>query len=76
MTNQQISEDEAAYAAGLDGEWKTVFFDDCTGDYRDKWFLTLLNPTRPGVPVKSLKAKLLDATDGARAAAVVTEVYI
>jgi hypothetical protein len=35
-------------------------------------FLTLLNPTRPGVPVKSLKAKLLDATDGARAAAVVT----
>ncbi len=36
-------------------------------------FLTLLNPTRPGVPVKSLKAKLLDATDGARAAAVVTE---
>ncbi|MDG1668475.1 MAG: hypothetical protein P8M62_06950 [Opitutae bacterium] len=39
MTNQQISEDEAAYAAGLDGEWETVFFDDCTGDYRDKWFL-------------------------------------
>lgn len=35
-------------------------------------FLTLLNPTRPGVPVKSLKAKLLDATEGARAAAVVT----
>jgi hypothetical protein len=35
-------------------------------------FLTLLNPTRPGVPVKSLKAKLLNATDGARAAAVVT----
>lgn len=39
MTNQQISEDKAAYAAGLDGEWETVFFDDCTGDYRDKWFL-------------------------------------
>lgn len=35
-------------------------------------FLTLLNPTRPGAQVKSLKAKLLDASDGARSAAVVT----
>jgi hypothetical protein len=35
-------------------------------------FLTLLAPTRPGVPVKGLKARLLDATDGARAAEVVT----
>jgi hypothetical protein len=35
-------------------------------------FLTMLNPTRPGVPQKSLKAKLLDATEGARAAAVAT----
>jgi hypothetical protein len=36
-------------------------------------FLTLLNPTRPGAQVKSLKAKLLDATDGARSAAVETD---
>ena len=35
-------------------------------------FLTLLNPTRPEVPVKSLEAKLLDSVDGARAAEVVT----
>jgi hypothetical protein len=35
-------------------------------------FLALLNATRPGVPVKGLKAKLLDSTEGARAAEVVT----
>lgn len=35
-------------------------------------FLTLLAPTRPGVPVNSFQAKLLDTTAGARAAEVIT----
>ena len=39
MKKQQISDDEAAFTAALNGEWEAVFFDDCTGDYREKWFL-------------------------------------
>jgi hypothetical protein len=39
MKKQQISDDEAAFTAALNGEWEAVFFDDCTGNYRDKWFL-------------------------------------
>ncbi len=28
-----------AFAGAAAGAWESVFFDDCTGDYRDQWFL-------------------------------------
>ncbi len=31
--------DRAAFEEAAAGPWKEVFFDDCTGDWRDKWFL-------------------------------------
>ena len=33
------AKDRATFEEASTGPWKEVFFDECTGDWRDKWFL-------------------------------------
>jgi len=34
-----MNSDKMAFEEALAGDWKVAFSDDCTGDYRDNWFL-------------------------------------
>ena len=34
-----MNNDKMAFEEALAGDWQTAFSDDCTGDYRDNWFL-------------------------------------
>ncbi len=34
-----MNTDKMAFEEALAGDWQTAFSDDCTGDYRDNWFL-------------------------------------
>lgn len=34
-----MNSDKMAFEEALAGEWQTAFRDDCTGDYKDNWFL-------------------------------------